>query len=110
MDFIGTEDHFTTSVPNETDKILVDVEGSIWNRKNTLKSFTVSVDGTDEVYASGDAIPLKVGVNKLTVTCVAAVGKDSTYTLMLLVVPKPNRPPSRSRTAHPYWLYREAKS
>lgn len=79
--FIGTEDHFTTSVPNETDKILVDVEGSIWNRKNTLKSFTVSVDGTDEVYASGDAIPLKVGVNKLTVTCVAAVGKDSTYTI-----------------------------
>lgn len=79
--FIGTEDHFTTSVPNETDKILVDVEGSIWNRKNTLKSFTVSVDGTDEVYASGNAIPLKVGVNKLTVTCVAAVGKDSTYTI-----------------------------
>ena len=39
------------------------------------------MDGTDEVYASGDAIPLKVGVNKLTVTCVAAVGKDSTYTI-----------------------------
>ena len=79
--FIGTEEHFTTSVPNETDKILLDVESAVLNRKNVLKSYTISLNGTE--YQSNEAIPLEVGVNKLTVTCKAAkgMGKDSTYTI-----------------------------
>lgn len=79
--FIGTEEHFTTSVPNETDKILLDVESAVLNRKNVLKSYTISLNGTE--YQSDKAIPLEVGVNKLTVTCKAAkgMGKDSTYTI-----------------------------
>lgn len=79
--FIGTEEHFTTSVPNETDKILLDVESAVLNRKNVLKSYTISLNGTE--YQSDEAIPLEVGVNKLTVTCKAAkgMGKDSTYTI-----------------------------
>ena len=81
--FIGTEEHFSTSVPNGTDKILVNVKGDTWNRKDTMKSYTVSIDGTEETYEAGEAIPLEVGVNKLTVTCKAAkgMGKDSTYTI-----------------------------
>lgn len=77
--FIGTEEHFTTSVPNETDKILLDVESAVFNRKNVLKSYTISLNGTE--YQSNEAIPLEVGVNKLTVNCKAAIGKDSTYTI-----------------------------
>lgn len=79
--FIGTEEHFSTSVPNETDKILVNVDGTVFWGDNTLDSVTVSVDGMDNTYKEGDAIPLAVGVNKLTVTCHAALGKDSTYTI-----------------------------
>ena len=79
--FIGTEEHFSTSVPNETDKILVNVDGTVFWGDNTLDSVTVSVDGMDNTYEEGDAIPLAVGVNKLTVTCHAALGKDSTYTI-----------------------------
>lgn len=81
--FIGTEEHFSTSVPNGTDKILVNVKGDTWNRKDTMKSYTVSIDGTEKTYEAGEAIPLEVGVNKLTVTCKAAkgMGKDSTYTI-----------------------------
>lgn len=77
--FIGTEEHFTTSVPNETDKILLNVESAVFNRKNVLKSYTISLNGTE--YQSNEAIPLEVGVNKLTVNCKAAIGKDSTYTI-----------------------------
>ena len=77
--FIGTEEHFTTSVPNETDKILLDVESAVFNRINVLKSYTISLNGTE--YQSNEAIPLEVGVNKLTVNCKAAIGKDSTYTI-----------------------------
>ena len=77
--FIGTEEHFSTSVPNGTDKILVNVEDEIWNGKNTLESYTISLNGTE--YQSDEAIPLEVGVNKLTVNCKAAIGKDSTYTI-----------------------------
>lgn len=77
--FIGTEEHFSTSVPNGTDKILVKVEDEIWNGKNTLESYTISLNGTE--YQSDEAIPLEVGVNKLTVNCKAAIGKDSTYTI-----------------------------
>ena len=54
--FIGTEEHFTTSVPNETDKILLDVESAVLNRKNVLKSYTISLNGTE--YQSDKAIPL----------------------------------------------------
>lgn len=79
--FIGTEEHFSTSVPNETDKILVNVDGTVFWGDNTLDSVTVSVDGMDNTYEEEDAIPLAVGVNKLTVTCHAALGKDSTYTI-----------------------------
>ena len=77
--FIGTEEHFSTSVPNETDKILVSVKGDVWNKEEVIKSYTISLNGTE--YQSDEAIPLEVGVNKLTVNCKAAVGKDSTYTI-----------------------------
>ena len=77
--FIGTEEHFSTSVPNETDKILVNVKGDVWNKEEVIKSYTISLNGTE--YQSDEAIPLEVGVNKLTVNCKAAIGKDSTYTI-----------------------------
>lgn len=77
--FIGTEEHFSTSVPNETDKILVNVKGDVWNKEEVIKSYTISLNGTE--YQSDEAIPLEVGVNKLTVNCKAAIGKDSSYTI-----------------------------
>ena len=79
--FIGTEEHFTTSVPNDTDKILVDVDGGTFSNKDILSSYTISFDG--KTYEAGEAIPLEVGVNKLTVNCKAAtgMGNDSTYTI-----------------------------
>ncbi len=80
--FIGTEEHFSTSVPNGTEKIMVSVNGDeLSGNKEVLKEYTVSVKGTDKVYKADEAIPLEVGVNKLTVNCKAAVGKDSTYTI-----------------------------
>lgn len=77
--FIGTEEHFTTSVPNGTDKILVNVEGAVVSKKSVLESYTVSVG--DTTYGEGDEIPLEVGVNKLTVTCNGTYGKARTYTI-----------------------------
>lgn len=76
--FIGTEEHFSASVPNGTERIVVSAKG---DRSNALKNYTVSLNGTE--YQSDEAIPLEVGVNKLTVTCKAAkgMGKDSTYTI-----------------------------
>ena len=79
--FIGSEYHFSSSVPNETDKILIDITGEIFNRKEVISGYTVSIDGREKIYESGEAIPLEVGVNKLTVNCKAAVGKDSSYTI-----------------------------
>lgn len=79
--FIGSEYHFSSSVPNETDKILIDITGEIFNRKEVISGYTVSIDRREKIYESGEAIPLEVGVNKLTVNCKAAVGKDSTYTI-----------------------------
>ena len=80
--FVGTEEQFSTFVPNETEKIIVSVNGdSLANGNELLKEYTVSVEGTDKVYKADEAIPLEVGVNKLTVNCKAAVGKDSTYTI-----------------------------
>lgn len=77
--FIGTEDHFTTSVPNGTDKILVNVDGDVDHSTKYLESYSVSVDG--KTYEAGDSIPLEVGVNKLTVTCNGTYGKSRTYTI-----------------------------
>lgn len=77
--FIGTEEHFTTSVPNGTDKILVNVEGAVLSNKSMLESYTVSVG--DTTYGEEDEIPLEVGVNKLTVTCNGTYGKSRTYTI-----------------------------
>lgn len=77
--FIGTEEHFTTSVPNGTDKILVNVEGAVLSNKSVLESYTVSVG--DTTYGKEDEIPLEVGVNKLTVTCNGTYGKSRTYTI-----------------------------
>lgn len=77
--FIGTEEHFTTSVPNGTDKILVNVEGAVLSNKSVLESYTVSVG--DTTYGEEDEIPLEVGVNKLTVTCNGTYGKSRTYTI-----------------------------
>ena len=77
--FIGTEEHFSTSVPNGTDKILVNVKSDVYIKQEVIESYTISLNGTE--YQSDEAIPLEVGVNKLTVNCKAAVGKDSTYTI-----------------------------
>ena len=77
--FIGTEEHFSTSVPNGTDRILVNVEGDIYNKQEVIESYTISLNGTE--YQSDEAIPLEVGVNKLTINCKAAIGKDSSYTI-----------------------------
>ena len=77
--FIGTEEHFTTSVPNGTDKILVNVEGEVAVNAKYLESYSVSFDG--KTYENGEAIPLEVGVNKLTVTCNGTYGKSRTYTI-----------------------------
>ena len=77
--FIGTEEHFGTSVPNETDKILVNVESDIVSNNALLESYSVSFDG--KTYENGEAIPLEVGVNKLTVTCNGTYGKSRTYTI-----------------------------
>ena len=77
--FIGTEENFSTSVPNETDKILINVEGDIYNKQEVIERYTISVDG--KTYEAGEEIPLEVGVNKLTVNCIAAIGNDSTYTI-----------------------------
>ena len=74
--FIGTEEHFSASVPNGTERIIVSAKG---DGSNALKNYTVSLNGTE--YQSDEAIPLEVGVNKLTVNCKAAIGKDSTYTI-----------------------------
>ncbi len=80
--FIGTEEHFSTSVPNGTEKIMVSVNGDeLSDNEEVLKEYTVSVEGTDKVYKADEAIPLEVGVNKLTVNCKAAIGKDSSYTI-----------------------------
>ena len=77
--FIGTEEHFSTSVPNGTDKILVNVKSDVYIKQEVIESYTISLNGTE--YQSNEAIPLEVGVNKLTVNCKAAIGKDSTYTI-----------------------------
>lgn len=77
--FIGTEEHFSTSVPNGTDKILVNVKSDVYVKQEVIENYTISLNGTE--YQSDEAIPLEVGVNKLTVNCKAAVGKDSTYTI-----------------------------
>lgn len=77
--FIGTEKHFTTSVSNEIDNILIDVESDIYNNQEVINNYTISTN--EKNYEAGEAIPLEVGVNKLTVTCTAAVGKTSTYTI-----------------------------
>ena len=77
--FIGTEEHFSTSVPNETDKVQVNVDGEVQSNKNLLESYTVSVDG--KTYESKETIPLEVGINKLTVTCNGTYGKSRTYTI-----------------------------
>ena len=106
--FIGTEKHFTTSVSNEIDNILIDVESDIYNNQEVINNYTISTN--EKNYEAGEAIPLEVGVNKLTVTCTAAVGKPVPTPSTSPVVPQQNRPPSRSRTAHPYWLCRDAKS
>lgn len=77
--FIGTEEHFNASVPNGTDKILVNVEGEVAANINYLENYTISVG--DTTYGEGDEIPLEVGVNKLTVTCNGTYGKARTYTI-----------------------------
>lgn len=76
--FIGTEEHFNTSISNGTDKIVISVEE---DSKYPLNSVMISVDGTDQSYKTGDAIPLKVGLNKLTVTCNGTNGNSATYTI-----------------------------
>ena len=77
--FIGTEEHFSTSVPNGTDKILVNVKSDVYVKQEVIENYTISLNGTE--YQSDEAIPLEVGVNKLTVNCKAAIGKDSSYTI-----------------------------
>ena len=83
--FIGTEGHFTSSVPYETDKIQLSVAASsIYigsGSQSVLKDVSITVNDSEQEYKVGDALPLEVGNNTLKVTCVAAYGNKSTYTI-----------------------------
>ena len=76
--FIGTESHFTTSVPNGTDQIVLTADGK-YGKKNVGESLEIIVNGTK--YSEKDAIPLKVGVNELNVTYTPTKGTSRTYTI-----------------------------
>ena len=58
---------------------MVNVKSDVYIKQEVIESYTISLNGTE--YQSDEAIPLEVGVNKLTVNCKAAIGKDSTYTI-----------------------------
>lgn len=72
--FIATENHFTTEVPNETDKIYLSAEG-MTKARGTVCS--IKVDGDENVYGIGDEIPLNEGKNQLTVVYTAKNGKKN---------------------------------
>lgn len=72
--FIATENHFTTEVPNETDKIYLSAE-----RMTAIQgtACSIKVDGDKNVYGIGDEIPLNEGKNQLTVEYTAKNGKNN---------------------------------
>lgn len=76
--FIGTESHFTTSVPYGTEEIVLSAEATQSNFGNTIE---VQVNGGSGTYGAGDAIPLKEGENELTVLYQPSKGKTRTYTI-----------------------------
>ena len=72
--FIATENHFTTEVPNETDKIYLSAE-----RMTAIQgtACSIKVDGDKNVYGIGDEIPLNEGKNQLTLEYTAKNGKNN---------------------------------
>ena len=80
--FIATENHFTTEVSNEVDKICLSAEGMTKARGTAC---SIKVDGDENVYGIGDEIPLNEGKNQLTVVYTAKNGKKNcqpyTYTI-----------------------------
>lgn len=80
--FVATEDHFTTEVPNGTDKIYLSAEALSAARGTNC---AITVNGGSETYAIGDEIPLNVGKNELAVVYTAKNGKKDcvprTYTI-----------------------------
>lgn len=73
--FIGTESEFTTSVPYETDKISFTANGYFATSSAAQVIIKVETDETDTSYCikadkvnGNSEIPLKEGINKVTVT------------------------------------------
>lgn len=83
--FIATENHFSTEVPNETDKIYLSAEEITANRGTAC---SITLDGDENVYEIGDEIPLKEGQNQLTIVYTAKNGKKNclprTYTIDII--------------------------
>lgn len=79
--FIGTEKHFTTSVPNGTDKICLNAITKSGTGVDFGNDIEIAVVGEDKTYGNNDAISLKEGVNTLEVTYKPTIGKSSTYTI-----------------------------
>lgn len=79
--FIGTEKHFTTSVPNGTDKICLNAIAKSDTGVDYGNDIEIAVVGEDKTYGNNDAISLKEGVNTLEVTYKPTIGKSSTYTI-----------------------------
>ena len=79
--FIGTEKHFTTSVPNGTDKICLNAIAKSGTGVDFGNDIEIAVVGEDKTYGNNDAISLKEGVNTLEVTYKPTIGKSSTYTI-----------------------------
>lgn len=79
--FIGTENHFTTSVPNGTDKICLNAIAKSNTGVDYGNDIEIAVVGEDKTYGNNDAISLKEGVNTLEVTYKPTIGKSSTYTI-----------------------------
>lgn len=80
--FIATESHFTASVPYGTEAIVLSAEESATGAGNNI---TIRVNGGEETYSGGDAVPLETGENTLTVTytpkSATAHGIGRTYTI-----------------------------
>lgn len=79
--FIGTEKHFTTSVPNGTNKICLNAIAKSDTGVDFGNDIEIAVVGEDKTYGNNDAISLKEGVNTLEVTYKPTIGKSSTYTI-----------------------------
>ncbi len=74
--FLGSEEHYTASVPYGTDRITLN-----GTYPAAITGISVTVNGGEETYGDGEAIPLEPGVNMLTVSTIVTQGKVATYTI-----------------------------